>query len=1187
MDKSFGTLFGPSKNSSVSRSRQSLGGSLFSTGGGGVGLRKGGGPPLAGSIGRKGSGRYSLSTRSNISTLQVVAKSDYNILECYGLPLPVQVSEILTFAERSAPVSIGYGQNGWAWLVHGRRLLIWQYRESHSKAAMATGGDFPTPRRALASQCRQLTLPHCDIGHKATLISVFIAEGHQMASCLAVSPAGDVRYWPSIAHDGSSMDECNILEGQEFEEVVGLSSGNYLLVTTTCSLVQLQIPAQAGRQSIVARLVKPPSGFFGGIGKKFASIIIGMHSIQERENKLIKIASEKVSAHEWHITVLADKWIQRWAFSPSGAGGERFLCEDAEIMRKIRDFFVQKLWARDAGGEIELWPLDMRSTDRGVVILAAASNLQRTPQVFYALLTFVFEGDGMVLKESTMMKYKGFYSREREEETTGFRFVANRVVAYVYNEKVIYPVNLDRGAANSAANSESSSPSEELEKIEFNVQDDAILAANCFQNTALFFSKIHGLVVVTPSDFEPNSEVFNSSVSSDVFNPNISVNDSVFISQSIFAPATTNAGNLVLYDLDPEEISSADKDHVSQLKAAFIYHIKRNIPASNEIINEILQSAEQKPLDGTVDQIVLQIARDLAEDIPAADPRWEVTQKHALGSSTSMQIVQQLREKNIALTQFIDFLHASTLWDKLGASSGGDVVRPTAHLLGDIAEKIVAAIALKCLHASHARIIDEAIDLVLREGNRTPPSPNLTNQDLFYVQVNQIHEIFKVFADLVESYIRQEFTTTQVQTALVEINTITVTVLQEVSKFREAKADLFNVRDELNRHECVPWTASSGKYGMKDVLLHMINSTLKYGIKGSGEPEFKIKHYKQMTELVDFVLDGRKRYLDSVGDEAKRAVLLQQYESQRSDLIFPLVDAEQYELAAKLAEKYLDFQILVVICDKTNSQARLDEYIERYKELDFSQFAISWHMRQNKQGDIFQRFKGNQVELARFLSDHPSLAWIQLVFNGELAQAAEVLLALAQNEKELLSRKRVMLSLSKLCALAAEGDFGAQIAEINSEAKLLDLQEEIPVDILNIYGYDTKNAKVLSPEEIVDLYIADEYSKSSETEFRKALELLDFVEEPMEVRHKIWCAAILRDSWDNYNPNAPLDTMQGMMFFRLIDLCYILDGELENFLPAVENFLGASELGDLVESKSFQYLIKLGYEHIYDSYKKK
>lgn len=107
-----------------------------------------------------------------------------------------------------------------------------------------------------------------------------------MASCLAVSPAGDVRYWPSIAHDGSSIDECNILEGQELEELVGLRSGNYLLVTTKCSLVQLQIQLQGGRQAIVSRQVKPPSAFFGGIGKKFASIIIG---IPERENVSVEV----------------------------------------------------------------------------------------------------------------------------------------------------------------------------------------------------------------------------------------------------------------------------------------------------------------------------------------------------------------------------------------------------------------------------------------------------------------------------------------------------------------------------------------------------------------------------------------------------------------------------------------------------------------------------------------------------------------------------------------------------------------------------------------------------------------------------------------------------------------------------------------------------------------------------------
>uniref|UniRef100_A0A182MU25 Nucleoporin Nup133/Nup155-like N-terminal domain-containing protein n=1 Tax=Anopheles culicifacies TaxID=139723 RepID=A0A182MU25_9DIPT len=1191
----------------MSRSRQSLGGSLFSGGARSTNTS---------TFARQGSGgynfvtyfsRYSLSSRSNVSTLRVVAKSEYNILESYGFSLPVQVTEVLTFNERNINVTVNYSQNGWAWLVQGRRLFVWQYRDSPSqKPGAAFGAEpFATPRRPYAGQCRQLTLPHCDIGHKASLVTVFVNEGHQMASCLAVSPAGDVRYWQSIAHDGSSIDEYNILEGQEFEQLTGLGGQEFVLATTTCSLMRLNVHLQNGRYMIVPRLIKPPSGFFGGIGKRFASIIIGMHNSQERENKLVKMSCEKISQNpcEWHVTVLADRWIQRWAVQPQN-GNERFLSEDADIMKKMRDFFHQKLWNTRDVSEIELWALDMQATDRGVIILAAAVNEQRSPHMYYALMTVLFEPDNtFTLKESTIMRHKGFYSAERLAELIDFRFIANRSFAYVYNDRYIFPVALvETGAGNETTGSPTSISGEEVEKLEFHAREDMFLMGNCFQNTPLFFTRLNGMVIVTPSDFDP-SDMFNSSISSDMFNPNSSTMDAtVLMQQSIFAPATTNAGNLILYELDPEEIASTttdmyELDPVQQLKAAFIYHIKRNTVAADEIISALLENVSQPgQVDGELDRTVLKIAIDLAQDTPAADPRWEVTNKHALGSSTSMQIIQQLREKNVAYTQFVEFLRGRNLWDRLSVlrnptgAEAGDALRPTSLCLSDIGEKIVATIGIKCLHNSHSRIIDEAINLVLQKTNRTVPFPNLTPQDLFYAQTHRVEELFKVLSELVESYVQQELSSIQIQTALVEVNTIVLTVLQEVLKYRESKASTYTIREELrNRYEQIPWTAMSGKGGLRDVLLQLISSTLRHGVKGTAEPEFRMKHFKHLTELIDYVLDGRKNYLESVYDEEKYAVLLQQYESQRIDLIYPLVEAEQYEMAAKLAEKYLDFQTLVEICDKTNNQERLDEYIERYKEHDFSQFAISWHMNQNKQGDILQRFKKNQSALARFLVDHPSMAWIQLLFNGELAQAAEVLLSLAQREKELLARKRAILCLAKLCLLAAEGDtFQAQIDAINSELELIEIQENIPTEILDMFGYDTQHVKVLTPEEIVDLYIADEYSQSSEKEFHYALSLLPFVEDPIEIRHRIWCAAIQRDSWEEYNKNAPLDSMQNMLFFRLIDLCYISDaGELENFLPPLESFLNATELGDLTQSKSFQYLMKLGYEHISESYSKK
>lgn len=123
-------------------------------------------------------------------------------------------------------------------------------------------------------------------------------------------------------------------------------------------------------------------------------------------------------------------------------------------------------------------------------------------------------------------------------------------------------------------------------------------------------------------------------------------------------------------------------------------------------------------------------------------------------------------------------------------------------------------------------------------------------------------------------------------------------------------------------------------------------------------------------------------------------------------------------MAAKLAEKYLDFNTLVLICDQTENQERLDSYIERYKEYDFASFAINWHMRHDHKGDLFERFKGSGVALSRFLGDHPSLAWIQHIFNGELDRAGYILFNLGQNEVELVARKKVLESCFSLKSIA-------------------------------------------------------------------------------------------------------------------------------------------------------------------------
>lgn len=126
------------------------------------------------------------------------------------------------------------------------------------------------------------------------------------------------------------------------------------------------------------------------------------------------------------------------------------------------------------------------------------------------------------------------------------------------------------------------------------------------------------------------------------------------------------AFNLTIYDVNPDEVYN-DSDIISQIKAAFIYHLKKNTVKSTDILNEVLKDPNSYA-SNELDSLIVKIATDLAEDIPAADPRWEeqiALNKCALGSSASMQIIQQLKEKSRAFIHFVEFLHASTLWNRV------------------------------------------------------------------------------------------------------------------------------------------------------------------------------------------------------------------------------------------------------------------------------------------------------------------------------------------------------------------------------------------------------------------------------------------------------------------------------------------------------------------------------------------
>ena len=68
-------------------------------------------------------------------------------------------------------MSVHISPNGWAWLVCGRRLLIWQYKQTL---------DAVRQRKTYSNPCRELTLPPSELAHRADLVWVYTPHGSQV-----------------------------------------------------------------------------------------------------------------------------------------------------------------------------------------------------------------------------------------------------------------------------------------------------------------------------------------------------------------------------------------------------------------------------------------------------------------------------------------------------------------------------------------------------------------------------------------------------------------------------------------------------------------------------------------------------------------------------------------------------------------------------------------------------------------------------------------------------------------------------------------------------------------------------------------------------------------------------------------------------------------------------------------------
>ena len=414
--------------------------------------------------------------------------------------------------------------------------------------------------------------------------------------------------------------------------------------------------------------------------------------------------------------------------------------------------------------------------------------------------------------------------------------------------------------------------------------------------------------------------------------------------------------------------------------------------------------------------------------------------------------------------------------------------------------------------------------------------------------------------------------------------------------------------------EWIPWTSASGPPpdGLRPILIRQYQMTLDKALPIVEADGVRNQLFKQLIELCDLVLDGYQVQLNSIpaGSDRQQAVL-KQYEKDRSLMITPLSknDSESntndfyhlflfpvqykqcWDEVIGLSEKYLEFNALVKICELSGDNERLEGYMEQFGDQNFANFVFDWHLRQGKQSKLLKQQHNNrrQDQLGAFLEGHAQISWLHNIQTSNYAESAQTLKKLADAETDVVGRKKTMLSLAKLSALVVDQDQDA-VDVINKELNVINAQENLPASVVDsLHFKDPSKMKVLTPRDLIELYIGEDNHEADHLDFKKALDLVayvaptsgslaEFEEEVEQLKLRIWALAVGRNDWSEMNSADPLEAIKETVFFQLVDFCYVQGIDLNAEMPSCEQLLEHPTLKDA--NSNAKYLIKTGYEHI-------
>ncbi|GMM33862.1 Nup133 protein [Saccharomycopsis crataegensis] len=211
------------------------------------------------------------------------------------------------------------------------------------------------------------------------------------------------------------------------------------------------------------------------------------------------------------------------------------------------------------------------------------------------------------------------------------------------------------------------------------------------------------------------------------------------------------------------------------------------------------------------------------------------------------------------------------------------------------------------------------------------------------------------------------------------------------------------------------------------------------------------------------------------------------YESNRGIWISSLTEFNEMNAALQLAENFEDLLSLVRICDgekdrvlsngldDTFVKERLDSYFEKFG-YRFAETLYNYYVLNGKLQELLLGFPKYNSLLKRFLSsgNHGRISWIRNILDGEYFDSAYDLYTIANKADDLVSNKKLQLSVAKLSVLAQDEDqynpnSDDILADIETGLTVLDIQENLYNQVSGLVHFEDDSDLVTETDRVLAL----------------------------------------------------------------------------------------------------------------------